>query len=263
MPDPHAWLLAYDTQLRGEAETPGATSVTRLGPLRLVTFAPDRGFVTYRDLGDAPTERGITELVRDALAHFRADAAIARVEWKTRAHDHAPGLHDALLAHGFVAEETESIMVGPAASLVADVALPPGVTLRRVTSEADVRAMSAMQDEVFGDPVSETSARSLLRRLSRDDGMQLWVAESGDEIVCAGRLEPVAGSDFAGVWGGCTREPWRGRGIYRALTAARAREAVAMGRSLVHSDSTAFSRPILERAGLVAVSSTTPYHWRR
>ena len=31
----------------------------------------------------------------------------------------------------------------------------------------------------------------------------------------------------------------------------------------MHSDSTEFSRPILERAGLVKVSTTMPYMWRR
>jgi len=106
-------------------------------------------------------------------------------------------------------------------------------------------------------------AESLLRRLALDDGMELWVAEAGGRVVCAGRLEPVAGTEFAGIWGGATREEWRGRGIYRALTAQRARSALRRGKTLIHSDSTAFSRPILERAGLVAASTTTPYLWRR
>lgn len=92
--------------------------------------------------------------------------------------------------------------------------------------------------------------------------MELWVAEAHGEMVSAGRLEPVPDSDFAGIWGGSTLEQWRGRGIYRALTAARARSALALGKTLIHSDSTEFSRPILERSGLVKVSTTTPYTWR-
>ena len=262
MDDRARLLAAYDAQLRTDAETPSAAAVVRQGPLRLVTFAGGRGFVTYRDLGGAGAEE-VAELVEQALAHFRADPAVTRVEWKTRGHDHAPGLHEALLTHGFVAEEPESIMLGQARALAVDVPLPDGVTVRRVSAEADVRAMSALQDEVFGDPVSDDMAESLLRRLALDDGMELWVAEAGGRVVCAGRLEPVAGTDFAGIWGGATREEWRGRGIYRALTAQRARSALRRGKTLIHSDSTAFSRPILERAGLVAASTTTPYLWRR
>jgi len=260
--DPAALLAAYDDELRTDAETPSAVAVAVHGPLRLVTFAGGRGFVTYRDLNGAD-EAGIRTLVRGALEHFAADPEIDRVEWKTRGHDRAPGLHDALVDRGFVPEEPESIMIGEASALAADVRLPPGVTTRRISEAADVRAMSAMADEVFGDPVSDAMADALLRRLSFDDGMELWVAEAEGTMIAAGRLEPVPGTRFAGIWGGATREEWRGRGIYRALTANRARSALRVGKTLIHSDSTEYSRPILERSGLIKVSTTTPYHWRR
>jgi predicted GNAT family acetyltransferase len=143
------------------------------------------------------------------------------------------------------------------------VPLPAGVTLRRITAEPDVRAMSALQDEVFGGSVTPDHADAILRRVEVDPAMELWIAEAAGVVVSAGRLQPVAGSDFAGIWGGVTRPGWRGRGIYRALTAARARSALAAGRTLIHSDSTALSRPILERSGLVACSTTTPYAWSR
>jgi len=259
MDDASRFLAAYDEQLRTDAETPSAVSVVPLGPLRLATFAGGRGFITYASLDGAAA----AALVRGALEHYRADPAIERVEWKTRGHDAAPGLTDALLAAGFVPDEEESIMIGQAAALAVDVPLPDGVTLRQVSTESDVRAMSAMADEVFGDEPSERMADALLRRLALDDGMELWVAEAGGAIVCAGRLEPVAGTEFAGIWGGATLPAWRGRGIYRALTAARARSALRLGKTLVHSDSTEFSRPILARAGLITVSTTTPYRWAR
>jgi hypothetical protein len=255
------YLDAYDDQLRTEAETPSAVAVTRLGPLRLVTFVGGRGFVTYRDLGGADSA-AIAGLVEGALAHYGADAAITHVEWKTRGHDRAPGLHEALVRNGFAPGEPESIMIGEAALLAVDVPLPAGVDLRRVTSEPDVRAMSVMQEEIFGGGFADEMADALLRRLGLGDGMELWVAEADGVIVSSGRLEPVAGSEFAGIWGGATRPEWRGRGIYRALTAARARSALALGKRLINSDSTEDSRPILERAGLVTVSTTTPYLWR-
>ncbi len=264
MDDRARFLAAYDEQLRTDAETPSAVSVTVLGPLRLVRFAGGRGFVTYQDLGGADADT-IGRLVEAALANFRADPEITRVEWKTRGHDHAPGLHQSLLAHGFVAEEPESIMIGQARRLAVEVALPEGVTLRQVSEEGDVRAMIAMSAEVFGDAPAEAEAMAdaLLRRLSLDDGMELWVAEKDGQVVSAGRLEPVPGTDFAGIWGGSTLKEWRGRGIYRALTAARARSALRKGKTLINSDSTEDSRPILERYGFLKVSTTTPYLWQR
>jgi hypothetical protein len=50
-----------------------------------------------------------------------------------------------------------------------------------------------------------------------------------------------------------------GRGIYRALVASRARLAEARGFSLMQVDASDDSRPILERLGLIAVTTTTPY----
>jgi hypothetical protein len=81
------------------------------------------------------------------------------------------------------------------------------------------------------------------------------------EATVRRRLEPVPATEFAGIWGGATRTEWRGRGIYRALTAARARSALVLGKRLIHSDSSEESSPILEGAGLVKVSTTTPYLW--
>jgi GNAT superfamily N-acetyltransferase len=255
-------LAAYDSQLRTDAETPGAVSVERQGPLRLATFDGGRGFITYRDLDGADAD-AIGGMVGEALAYYQGNLEITKVEWKTRGHDHAPGLHEALLEHGFTPDEPESIMVGDAAALALDVALPEGVTLRRVTEEPDIRAMIAMQDEVFGNAHGDEMVDGLLRRLARGDEIELWVAEENAAIVSAGRIEPVPRTDFAGIWGGATRPEWRGRGIYRALTAARARSALRMGKRYINSDSTEFSRPILERSGLVKVSTTTPYNWQR
>ena len=58
---------------------------------------------------------------------------------------------EALVAHGFAPEETESIVIGEAAVVATDRRPPQGVSLRTVTDEAEVRAMSALADRVFGD----------------------------------------------------------------------------------------------------------------
>lgn len=250
-------LKAYDEQLRTDAETPGAVSVTRHGPLRLITFDGGRGFISYQDLGGADAA-GIEALVVAAVAHFEADPAIEEVEWKTRGHDVAPGLHETLLRHGFEPEDPESIMIGEARLLAVDVPLPDGIVLRPITSAEDVRAAGIMQDGVFGSPTSAGRLDEVVRRIAAGE-CEMWVAEANGEIVSAGRIDPVPNTEFAGIWGGATLEKWRGQGIYRALTAARARTAIALGKRYIHSDSTEFSRPILERSGLVKVGTTTPY----
>ncbi|MGO1286763.1 MAG: GNAT family N-acetyltransferase [Brachybacterium sp.] len=254
-------LAAYDEQLREEADFDGALDVARHGPLWLVRLRGGRGFVTYRSLEGAGADE-IRALVAAAVAHFAEDGSVREIEWKNRGHDAAPGLEEALVAHGFVAEETESIMIGPLEGLVGDGRVPEGVRVRRATEEADVRAVSAMTDRALGKEADGSRADALVALLARDDGSQLWVAEAEGSPVSAGRLTPVPGTAFVGIWGGATLPEFRHRGIYRALTAARARAALEAGYRYLHSDSTRYSRPILERSGLVAVSTTTPWVWR-
>lgn len=253
-------LAAYDDRLRTDAETAGELDVQRIELLHVATLVGGRGFVTYPNPDQQSAD--LPKLVPQVMAHFSAQPGITRIEWKTRDHDQVPGLHEALLAAGFSAESPESILIGEARLLAAAIPLPDGVTLRRVTAEAGVREMAALQDRVFGEPVSDTTADAMLRHVAGDSALELWVADHDGRIIGTGRLEPVAGSSFAGVWGGVVDPDWRGRGIYRALTAQRARSALGNGTSMIYSDSTEYSRPILERSGLVKVSTTTPYLWR-
>ena len=210
----------------------------RLGPLVLATFLGGRGFITYQNLdvdGRPADEDSVRQLVEQALAHYEAMPEISRVEWKTRGHDHAPGLHEALVAHGFAPDEPESVMIGEARLLAVDVDLPDGIVVRRVTDEDEVRAMLAMQAEVFGDDPDGGRGARRCRSCTGCAPATTWRCgwpSTTASIVSAGRLEPVDGTEFAGIWGGATRPEYRGRGIYRALTAARARSAIGLRQAL-------------------------------
>jgi hypothetical protein len=256
-----ALLAAYDAQLRGEAEIQGAVSWDHVGPLWRGLFT-DGAFVSYESLEGV---EDVDALIADTVAYFAAIPQVKEFEWKTRGHDWPPDLDARLRAHGLEPEDLETVMVGEATHLAVDVELPPGVVVRRVDQAADrvavITEASAVAAKIFGDgPTGE----EMLRRLDRMEGReQFWVAEADGQVVCSGRLTTVEGTEFAGVWGGSTLPEWRGKGIYRALTAARARSALAEGVRYIQSDCTPMSRPILERSGLVAVTTTTPYIWRR
>ena len=253
-------LAAYDSQLRGESETTGASGRFSIGPLSLGVYAGDRGFISYRDLGGLSGE-GLRALVQEATAALAADPSVVEIEWKTRGHDRIDGLHDVLVDAGYAPQEPESIMIGAAGLLALDLPVPEGVVLRSVTEPDDVRAASFAADRAFEEEPNEARALQTMQRIA--DGDEMWVAEADGGIVCTGRLSPVPGTDFAGIWGGATSPGWRRRGIYRALTAERAKSAVRRGVRFINSDSTEYSRPILERSGFVKVSTTTPYEWHR
>jgi GNAT superfamily N-acetyltransferase len=261
-------LAAYDAQLRGVAEVQGAVSWDRSGPLWRALFN-DGAFVSYESLEGLGSVEAVDQLIGDTVQYFAALPQVQEFEWKTRGHDWPPELDGLLRAHGLEPDEVETVMVGEARHLAVDVELPAGVTIRRVDRaddrEAVITEASEVAASIFGDgpPGAE-----MLERLDRMEGReQFWVAEAETEhgrvVVCSGRISTVEGTEFAGIWGGSTLPEWRGKGIYRALTAARARAVVAEGVRYINSDCTAMSRPILERSGLVAVTTTTPYVWRR
>ena len=261
---PAALLKAYDEQLRREAEVLTATEVTHDGPL--VRGRLQRGgFVSYRDL-DGLTGPGLDALILRTIAYFRDETDVEDFEWKTRGHDAPADLGDRLLAAGFRADPEETVMIGEAATLVQAVEIPAEVSLRRLDPEAptfvdDAHRMAAMQAAAFGDG---PGGDELIARLVHPGvPAEAWVAEVADEVVCAGRLEVVPGTEFAGLWGGATLKEWRGHGIYRALVAARARSALERGVRYLQSDCSQMSRPILERSGLSPVTTTTPFVWHR
>lgn len=254
-------LAAYDQQLRGVADMQGAQSWDRDGPLYRALWER-QGFVSYESLAGV---EDLDDLIQRTVDYFAGISQVEEFEWKSRGHDQPADLDTRLQRAGLVPDEIETVMVGEAAKLAVEVDLPAEVVIRRVDQLPErtelIAAASAMQHDVFaGGP----SADEILARLDRvGDDEQFWVAQAGNTIVCAGRLSRVVGSEFAGLWGGATAPEWRGKGIYRALTAARASAAVATGVRYLHSDCTAMSRPILERSGLVPVTTTTPYRWRR
>lgn len=263
---PAALLKAHDDELRTTAELDGATGVGRIGPLWVGRFG-SRGFISYRDLAGLDG-KALDHLIAAAVERFATDPAVVDVEWKTRGHDATADLPGRLRAAGFVAQEPETVMIGQAGLLVPAGPPPAGVVVRRAGTAGagladDVDRVAELHQAVFG-PGHASEAATLLDTLSHDPGRhQLWLAEAGGAVISAGRLVQVAGTRFTGLFGGATDPRWRHRGVYRRLTAARAAAALELGSDLVYAECTPFSRPILERAGLVAVTTTTPYLWWR
>lgn len=253
-----ALLAAYDEQMRGAPPHPPAGVVYEQdGPLLRIT-GQHRGFVSGpRDLGVGGAE--LDALIARQRDHFAARGEA--VEWKTRGHDRPADLTDRLRAAGFVPEERETVVVGEAERMARTPVTPAGVTLRQVTADADMHRIAAMESAVWGQDWSRLADDLIGRVAAAPDQIAVLVAEADGEVVCAAWLVLRAGTQFASLWGGSTLAAWRGRGIYRALVAARAELAVARGVRFLHVDASDDSAPILKRLGFHAVTTTTPYVW--
>lgn len=258
MTDAAALLRAYDDQARPaewKDPDPDAT-VHRDGPVFRVSWPKRRGFVA------GPPELGISAADLDELIARQRDFFAARdqeVEWKTWGHDTPADLPDRLLAAGFESDGRETVLIGLAEDMVAPVGLD-GITVRETRDESDIRRLGEAATEAFGKDVGHIINYMIEKK--DDPDVVIVVAEAEGRVVSSARLEMVPGTEFGGLWGGSTLEEWRGRGIYRALIAHRARVALAHGVKYLQVDATEFSRPILERLGFVPVTTTTGYIWK-
>ena len=141
--------------------------------------------------------------------------------------------------------------------------LPEGVSLREVTDRRDLDRIAAFERAAWedGDDHSWIAESLEAERTTDPEGLSIVVAEAGGAVVCAGWVRFQRGTDFATLWGGATLPEWRGRGIYRGTVAHRASLAAERGFRFLEVDASSESRPILERLGFSAVTTTTPYVW--
>lgn len=153
-------------------------------------------------------------------------------------------------------------MVARIQDLPTVVALPEGVRLRPVTDSAGVDLVADVHEQAFGTSSTRLRQRPLDRLTQKPEAVSMVVAMAGDLPMCSARMELNPGTEFAGLWGGGTVTAWRGRGIYRALVAHRARIAADLGYRYLQVDATDQSRPILQRLGFALLSTTTPYLYR-
>jgi GNAT superfamily N-acetyltransferase len=253
-------LATFDLQLRGEGSDrlPRGARAEIDGPLERITGLGRRGFIGYRDLGGLDGAE-LDELIARQVRFFaeRGEA----VEWKLYGHDRPADLAARLRRAGFVPEDTETVVIAPVEAMVGEPQPPDGITLREVTERVDFERIAAMQEAVWGDDHGYLPAS--LENLRSVDPAALVVvaAEAMGEVVCAAWMQFPAATEFATLWGGATAPDWRGRGIYRAVVAYRAGLAAQRGCRYLQVDASDDSRPILERLGFVAVTTTTPFVW--
>jgi GNAT superfamily N-acetyltransferase len=143
------------------------------------------------------------------------------------------------------------------ASAAAQLERPPIVDVRQVRTEDELAGYAGVLRKAFGED-DWTTDDFYLPRL-HDPTLVLLVAYVDGEPAATGRLETPKETLFAVLGDGGVVPQHRGTGLYRAIVADRAAEAVRRGARYLLVNAFQTSRPILERLGFEPL--TTMHRW--
>jgi len=207
------------------------------------------------------------------LDESSADAAIAdqiehhrrlgvNFEWKLYGHDHPPGLLTRLERHGFAIGPREAVLVCDLTDRPQWIDSTDRHTVIRVERLEQVEVFRTVAGEIFEKDYHVTARHLAAALQSASKQHHGYLAYADGQPAGVGRLHTHPLSRFGGLYGGGVGRAFRGRGLYRALVAARARDALADGIPYLIVDALPTSRPILERLGFTWLTDTWPCEWR-
>lgn len=239
------------------ALTPEGSTVVQTAEFRLVRFPepfPDPLQVSW-----VRSARPAAAVLDDVIARAaRFGLSEAFVYSKLSAPD---GFDEALLERGAELVDTADVL---AMALPAELKPPrlPGLEVRwRITPDV-ARDANAIGTTVFGGERASDEVIAQRAVADRDS----HAAGTGGVVVAYLDGDPVgmAGVELADhvarIWGGGVLEAHRGRGVYRALLAARFDYAVRHGATMAFSHArVTTSSPILRRLGFVSYGQEHSY----
>ncbi len=239
-------LARFDAEVRAHPAPPAGITVERRGGFVLLT-----GGFNYVSAWDL-TAQTMASAVAEQAAWFRARGQA--LMWRIYDHDGPPGLAACLSEAGFEPDPPGTLMFF---DLARDLATAPadGVEVRRARTLGDLDGFVSAAGLAFGQ--EEPWQREAFAKQLDDPDMALFVAWVGGQAVASARLEMAAGSSFGSLFGGGVAPAHRGRGLYRALVAARVLEARNRGLAYLSIEARDTSRPILERLGFVPAGRET------
>lgn len=246
--------------IRELAENPNIHQ--RLSPGRELVSDPAGRFAVYLGPGSGPHSAtvqrvrlngdGVGAAVEEIRALLRARGRRG-AEWELGESCTPADLVERLAAHGILPDRDEPFAVGMVLRAGSPIPDPAGTSARRVTSVDELVTARRIQHEAFGDDADAV----VFEQAEADFEAE---GSNGSTFLAFVDGEPVA-AGYASytplgllLFGGATLPTARGRGAYRALVAARAREAAARGTPVLVTHAGKMSRPILDRLGFRSVA---------
>ena len=250
-------LALYDVDERQNSEHPSYHLQKTAEVVRHVSKDATRlSFITYSNL----TAENADTIIQREIAFFEDHEGIG-FEWKTYAHDTPPDLPQRLANHGFAADEEEALLVMDLQDCPEVYLQPVKLDVRRIGIE-QLQDVVTVLEGVYDTPYDWLERQMRQNLTDQPDFWSIYVAYVDDKPACAAWSNFPKNSHFAGLWGGATLAEYRKRGLYTAVVATRAQEAIQRGYRYLMVDASDMSRPILQKRGFQLLTHTTPYTWK-
>lgn len=249
-------IALYNEYERKRARFPGMRRETGPGYVRLVdTDAEGRGVLVYSELDEATAD----EAIAAQIAYFKALGQ--PFEWKAYSFDRPADLTARLERQGFEVGEEEALVMMDLARAPAVLRQPVTHDVRRILETEGLDDVMAVEEAVWEEEMP--GLRSMLEAGLREesDNLSIYVAYVAGVAASSAWVYFQPGSPIASLWGGSTLAAYRKQGLYTALLAARAQEALQRGARYLTTDASPDSRPILEKLGFVLLGFTWECNW--
>jgi len=252
--DPKHILAIYDQDRKG---------VSLIGMQREETshlvrhLSPSgEGLIIYSNLNSTNVE----EVIQEQIAHFESTGC--DFSWVVFDHDTPANLKDRLLAHGFLAEEPEAILILDIEDLSQDLEKLINFDVQRIIDTDKIDDVLTIRQQVWQSDYS-SMAQSLTKRLiDAPESLGIYVAYVDGKPVSTAQISFFQNGHFAGLVQAATLPDFRGRGLYTALVATRIQEAKRRGIRFVDADASPKSRPILEKIGFQWLTDSYSCEWQ-
>ena len=217
-----AILALYDVQERQNSESPSYLRQVDGPIVRHVSKNPKRlSFIIYSQI----TAKTADAAIQAQLDYFAANGGYG-FEWKTYAHDTPADLPQRLLAHGLKADEPEALLVMDLHNCPPVFLQPVTADVRRASTREQFEQIARLQAEVWRGNYSWLVTQLEDNLAQQPDYWSIYIAYVNNEPACAAWTSFPKGSQFAGLWGGATLAKFRQMGLYTAVVAIRAQEAI-------------------------------------
>lgn len=255
--DAQTLLDLYDREIRIEIVDPGLEKQTLPGLTRMIRPAPGMNFISYSRL---EPER-LDKVIQDQIDFFlQYDQPFT---WRVFDHDLPPELPEKLIAHGFEPDdEPDAILALDLLGRDHSFSVPGNVDVRQLSEVSQLDDVVQVEQQVLGGDFNWLKQR-LAVYLNTPDYLSVYVAYRAELPVSTGWVFFYPGSQFAGLFGGSTLAQYRGQGLYSAVLAARAQEALNRGRRFLVTGASDMSRPILLRRGFRQITKERDYVYRK